>query len=123
MSKEPAQKAAKMKPVLYHRGRFPPKTLHWEKLLPVIGPAHAAVAAYEGMLYLLPNSNVLLSPLATREAVLSNQIEGTQTTLTEVLTFEAEGNLSDESTSARADMREVLNHRIPTLVRSIALSI
>ena len=101
-----------MKPVLYHMSRFPPKTLHWEKLLPVIGPAHAAVAAYEGMLYLLPNSNVLLSPLATREAVLSNQIEGTQTTLTEVLTFEAEGNLSDESTPARADMREVLNYRI-----------
>ena len=101
-----------MKPVPYIMGGFPPKTLNWEKLLPLIGPAHAAVAAYEGMLYLLPNTNVLLAPLATQEAVLSNQIEGTQTTLTEVLTFEAEDSLSDESSPARADMREVLNYRI-----------
>ena len=81
-------------------------------MLPLIGPAHAAVAGYEGMLKGLPNANVLLSPLASQEAVLSSRIEGTQTTLTELLTFEAEGNLSDESTPARADIREVLNYRL-----------
>ena len=80
--------------------------------MPLIGPAHAAVAHYEGMLKGLPNANVLLSPLASQEAVLSSRIEGTQTTLTELLTFEAEGNLSDESTPARADIREVLNYRL-----------
>lgn len=101
-----------MKPVLYHTGRFPPETLDWEKLLPSIGPAHAAVAAYEAMLYRMPNTSVLLSPLASQEAVLSNRIEGTHTTLTEVLTFEAEGNLAGEATSARADIHEVLNYRI-----------
>ena len=78
----------------------------------MIGPAHAAVAGYEGMLRGLPNANVLLSPFASQEAVLSSRIEGTQTTLTELLTFEAEGNLSDESTPARADIREVLNYRL-----------
>ena len=101
-----------MKPVLYHTGRFPPETLDWEKLLPSIGPAHVAVAAYEAMLYRMPNTSVLLSPLASQEAVLSNRIEGTHTTLTEVLTFEAEGNLAGEATSARADIHEVLNYRI-----------
>ena len=78
----------------------------------MIGPAHAAVARYEGMLKGLPNANVLLSPLASQEAVLSSRIEGTQTTLTELLTFEAEGNLSDESTPAKTDSREVLNYRL-----------
>ncbi len=81
-------------------------------MLPLIGPAHAEVARYEGMLKGLPNANVLLSPLASQEAVLSSRIEGTQTTLTELLTFEAEGNLSDESTPAKADIREVLNYRL-----------
>ena len=101
-----------MTPVRYHSGRFPPQKLDWQRLLPLIGPAHAAVAGYEGMLKGLPDANVLLSPLASQEAVLSNRIEGTQTTLTEVLTFEAEGNLSDESTPERANFREVLNYRI-----------
>ncbi|MYJ78951.1 MAG: Fic family protein [Caldilineaceae bacterium SB0670_bin_27] len=39
-------------------------------------------------------------------------MEGTQTTLTELLTFEAEGDLSDESTPAKAEIREVLNYRL-----------
>ncbi len=101
-----------MTPVRYHSGRFPPQDLDWQRLVPLIGPAHAAVAGYEGMLKGLPNANVLLSPLASQEAVLSSRIEGTQTTLTELLTFEAEGDLSDESTPAKADVREVLNYRL-----------
>ncbi len=101
-----------MAPVTYHSGRFPPQVLDWERLLPLIGPAHAAVAAYEAMLYGIPNTQVLLSPLASQEAVLSNRIEGTVTTLTEVLTFEAEGKLSDENASVAANINEVLNYRI-----------
>ena len=101
-----------MTPVRYHSERFPPQNLDWHGLLPLIGPAHAAVAGYEGMLKGLPNANVLLSPLASQEAVLSSRIEGTQTTLTELLTFEAEENLPDESTPAKADVREVLNYRL-----------
>lgn len=101
-----------MTPVRYHAGHFPPQNLDWQRLLPLVGPAHAAVAGYEGMLNGLPNANVLLSPIASQEAVLSSRIEGTQTTLTELLTFEAEGNLLDESTPAKADSREVLNYRL-----------
>ncbi|MYC93365.1 MAG: Fic family protein [Caldilineaceae bacterium SB0661_bin_32] len=100
-----------MTPVRYNSGQFPPQNLDLQRLLPLIGPAHAEVARYEGMLKGLPNANVLLSPLASQEAVLSSRIEGTQTTLTELLTFEAEGKLSDESTPEKADIREVLNYR------------
>src|SRR5690606_30534808 len=54
---------------------------------------------------------VLLSPLTAQEAVLSSRIEGTQATLGEVLEFEAQGDLLDESTPKKADIREVLNYR------------
>ena len=36
------------------------------------------------------NPQVLLSPLTTREAVLSSRIEGTQASLEEVLQYEAD---------------------------------
>lgn len=43
--------------------------------------------------------------------MLSSKIEGTQVTLGEVLEFEAQGHLFDESTPKKADVREVLNYR------------
>lgn len=98
-------------PVHYHLGGFPPVELDWPRLLPQIGPANAAVARYEGVLHGVPNPDVLLSPLTNQEAVLSSRIEGTQATLGEVLEFEAEGMLDDESTPKKADIREVLNYR------------
>ncbi|MCB1393735.1 Fic family protein [Nitrobacter sp.] len=97
--------------VQYHQGRFPPENLDWPRLLPLIGPANAAVACYEGVLHGIPYPNVLLSPLTAQEAVLSSRIEGTQATLGEVLEFEAQGELFDESTPKKADIREVLNYR------------
>src|SRR3546814_350268 len=100
-----------MSPVIYHQGRFPPVELDWTRLLPLIGPANAAVARYEDVLHGVPNPDVLLSPLTAQEAVLSSRIEGTQATLGEVLEFEAQGEFFDESTPKKADIREVLNYR------------
>ena len=34
-------------PVHYHEGKFPPANLDWQKLIPLIGPANAAVAFIE----------------------------------------------------------------------------
>ena len=98
-------------PVAYHQGAFPPAELDWQRLLPFIGPANAAVARYEGVLHGIPNPHVLLSPLTDQEAVLSSRIEGTQATLGEVLEFEAEGESNDESTAKKADIQEVINYR------------
>ncbi len=95
--------------VAYHEGRFPPRDLDWPRLIPLLGPAAAAVARYDGMLAALPNPSVLLSPLTTQEAVLSSRIEGTQATIGEVLEFEAgEDGVSDEK---REDIHEVLRYR------------
>lgn len=99
------------KPVKYHEGGFPPERLDWERLVPLIGPANAALARYDGTLAAVPNAAVLLSPLITQEAVLSSRIEGTQATMAEVMEFEA-GILPDVPDANRiADIHEVLNYR------------
>ena len=100
-----------MSAVQYHAGIFPPQTLDWEKLIPLVGPASAAVARYDGVLSAVPNATVLLSPLTTQEAVLSSKIEGTQATMGEVLEFEAEGGRKKVSDEKRDDINEVLNYR------------
>ena len=101
-----------MSPVHYHDGKFPPPELDWPQLLPLIGPANAAVARYAGLLQGIPNPHVLMSPMTTQESVLSSRIEGTQATMGEVLALEAEGGALDESTPKKADIREVLNYRM-----------
>ncbi len=98
-----------MGPVRYHEGRFPPDRLDWPTLIPLLGPTAAAVARYDGVLAAIPNPNLLLAPLATQEAVLSSLIEGTRTTMGEVLEFEA--GREAESPDRLNDIREVLNYR------------
>lgn len=99
------------KPVQYHEGGFPPKQLSWERLVPWIGPANAALARYDGTLAALPNAAVLLSPLMTQEAVLSSRIEGTQATMTEVMEYEAGIQPEAPDDIRTADIHEVLNYR------------
>lgn len=100
-----------MKAIKYHTGKFPPSIndLDWKGLLPLIGPANAAVARYEGVLLGIPNAQVLLSPLTSQEAVLSSKIEGTQATLGEVLEFEAAEETAPDN--KRDDILEILNYR------------
>ena len=99
-----------MPPTHYHEGCFPPEErLDWQQLIPLIGPATAAVARYDGALAAIPNPEVLLAPLTTQEAVLSSRIEGTQATMGEVLEFEA--GQRDLSSERRDDIQEILNYR------------
>ena len=99
-----------MAAVHYHEGRFPPESrLDWLALIPLIGPAVAALARYDGTLGAVPNPRVLLSPLTTHEAVLSSRIEGTEATMSEVLEFEAGQEAA--SPQRRDDIHEVLNYR------------
>ena len=99
-----------MAAVHYQPGRFPPDDrLDWKELIPLIGPAAASVAHYDGMLAAVPNPDVLLAPLTTREAVLSSRIEGTEATMGDVLGYEA--GQEPASPSQRDDIQEVLNYR------------
>ena len=94
----------------YREGSFPPEDrIHWPAVIPLIGPAVAAVARYDGALSAVPNPRVLLSPLTMQEAVLSSRIEGTEATMSEVLEFEAGREV--ESPGRRDDIQEVINYR------------
>ena len=89
--------------------KLPLSDVRWEPLIPLIGHANRALAHFEGVLHGVPNAELLLSPLATKEAVLSSKIEGTQATLGEVLLFDA----SQESPGIEKqhDIHEIINYR------------
>ena len=97
--------------IQYHYDTFPPASLEWSKLIPLLRPARAAIARYDGVLSAVPNADVLLSPLTINEAVLSSRIEGTQATMGEVLEYEAAGDTGKYDESCKADINEVLNYR------------
>ena len=75
---------------------LPIKELDYGYLIRMVGDANAELARFDGLLQGIINPEILLSPLTTREAVLSSKIEGTQATLDEVLKHEAGLLLTDE---------------------------
>lgn len=99
-----------MTPVKYHSGAFPPQSINYEALLPLIAKANTALGRYDGVMEGVPNPDVLLSPMLGREAEQSSRIEGTQATLKEVLEYEAGDIEVDEARNA--DIREVLNYQL-----------
>ncbi|MGC9562020.1 MAG: Fic family protein [Brachymonas sp.] len=87
---------------------LPLTALDYQRLLPLVGQANAALARYDGLLQGIPNPAVMLSPLTTQEAVLSSKIEGTQATVDEVL--EQEAGMLKEGEKFQ-DIQEISNYR------------
>ena len=87
-------------------------TLYWQKVALKVSEASATLAYYNGVLESIINPAIFLSPLETKEAVLSSRIEGTITTVDEVLKYEAD--LKPESLSKENDIIDVLNYRKAT---------
>ena len=79
-----------------------------------LSEADRAVGALAGLGSRLPNPHLLIQPSLLREAVASTRIEGTQSTLSEVLSAEAQSRVTPE------DHREVLNY-VRALERGIQL--
>ena len=76
--------------VFYHDGQFPPGKLDYARLMPSLLAATDSLARYDQMLKGLHNSEIFLAPLRSQEAVLSSRMEGTLSTMDEVLQLEAE---------------------------------
>ena len=89
--------------------KLPPK-IDYVPLIKEIGQAREALGELRGLLINVPNFDLLVLPLLTKEAVLSSQIEGTQATLEDVLKYEAEGK-SSQNDKKEEDIREILNYR------------
>lgn len=96
-----------------------PLALDYSSIVGLVGRANAALARYDGLLQGVVNPGVLLSPLTTREAVLSSRIEGTQATFDEVLQHEAgELQYGEKAT----DIREIQNYRSALKLAAEALA-
>ena len=85
--------------VQYHYDRFPPAIKDYRRLVKPIALASAALARYDQMLKGMHNAEILLAPLRSQEAVLSSRIEGTISTLDEVLRYEAEEEAKEKAES------------------------
>ena len=98
-------------PVDYHYGAFPPTELDYGVLASPLADAAAAIARYEQMLKGIHNTRLFLTPLERQEALSSSRMEGTISSLDELLMYEA--NLDEEGStrSARQDTLEVYAYR------------
>ena len=96
----------------YHYGKFPPKNLAKDKSLQqLINKARENLVRYDGLLLAISNPKVLLTPLLKQESVLSSKIEGTQSSLSDVLEFEADEN-KKINLDKKNDILEVINYRL-----------
>jgi Fic family protein len=71
---------------------LPPKPeLQLAQIYPLLDRANIAIGRLDGMSNLLPDTDLFLYMYIRKEAVLSSQIEGTQSSLADLLMFENEG--------------------------------
>lgn len=91
----------------YHYGGFPPEQPDLNQLIMPLSDALAALTRYDTMLRNMPNSELLLAPLRARDAVVSSRMEGTISTLEEVLRLEADSDDIENPTDVRNDTLEV----------------
>lgn len=96
--------------VKYHYDQFSPKELNYGKFVTTLVNATDAIARYDQMLKNLHNSEILFSPLRNQEAVISSRMEGTVSTMDEILQFEAEADDEDggAQTNYRSDVFETI---------------
>ncbi len=86
----------------YHYEQFPPSNLNYERLIKPLSGAVDAIARFDQMLTTLKNSDILLAPLRNQEAVISSRMEGTISTMDEILRYEAD---HEEGTSTNGNAR------------------
>lgn len=83
-----------------------PDIVYDGELRTLLSNADRDLARLDAMAELLPNPDLFVAMYVRHEAVLSSQIEGTQSTLEDVLAFEAEATHNDTP----KDVEEVVNY-------------
>lgn len=83
------------------------KSLYDCEIIKLISKANNAMGAYRGFLINTINPMLLISPLVSREAVLSSKLEGTHATIEDFINYDA-GN---EVSVSKDEMQEVMNYR------------
>ncbi|PZR09223.1 MAG: cell filamentation protein Fic [Flavobacterium psychrophilum] len=91
--------------VEYHYDKFPPKELDYHKFVPELLKATDAIARYDQMLKKMHNNEILLAPLRNQEAVISSRMEGTISTMDEIMKYEADIIDDKPETESNKDVR------------------
>ena len=95
--------------VTYHYGAFPPPHINLDRIISRLLRATQALARYDQVLRSLHNTEFFLAPLRNREAVISSRMEGTISTLDEILQFQADMDEATEDPDAvRSDIFETI---------------
>lgn len=98
--------------VKYHYDKFPPTALDYKLILTPLVRATDAIARFDQMLKNMHNSEILLAPLRNQEAVISSRMEGTVSTMDEILKYEADyDDSSEESQNVRLEIIETILYR------------
>ena len=91
----------------YHYGQFPPHEIALDRVFEPLTRALEQITRYDEKLQHTPNPDLLLAPLRQRDAVVSSRMEGTISTLEEVLRLEASTSANRSEGVARNDTVEV----------------
>ncbi len=91
----------------YHHGQFPPPTIELQAVFEPLTAALQQLTRYDEKLQRTPNAELLLAPLRQRDAVVSSRMEGTISTLEEVLRLEANESAKRTTDAPRDDTLEV----------------
>tara|TARA_R110000868_G_scaffold193269_1_gene438045 strand:- start:223 stop:1338 length:1116 start_codon:yes stop_codon:yes gene_type:complete len=95
--------------IQYHYEKFPPSKLDFGQIVNPLIKATDALARYDQMLKNMHNSEILLAPLRNQEAVISSRMEGTISTMDEILKFEADSeNDTEEAKNVRSEIFETI---------------
>lgn len=103
----------------YHRPKFlkttGQTTLNFNEFSEEFRQAYYALGVIEGSHKNLQNPNLLISPLAVKEATMSSKIEGTVSTVSDVFIFQAGGKQDDNDTRQVSNYRIAINEAIEKL--------
>ena len=95
--------------IRYHYDQFPPTNLNYEKIIEPLVGATDSVARFDQMLKNMHNSEIFLSPLRNQEAVISSRMEGTVSTMDEILRYEADyGEEDNKKANVRSEIIETI---------------
>ena len=92
--------------VTYHYDKFPPENINYSNFIQEIIKATDALARFDQMLKNLHNNEILLAPLRNQEAVISSRIEGTISTMDEILEYEADDD--GDNSNVRSEIIETI---------------
>ena len=95
------------KAVYYHQYGFPPTTIDYSSIIQPLMEAGAALARYDEALGRLHNRELFLAPLRNQEVVASSRMEGTISTMDEILQYDSSKDDDEEDSQEEMDITDI----------------